>query len=67
MASHPLRPHMNDSYLLDAGWFFFAAWGMIVLLVGFAAFGRDLFPSEPGIDAPQKTTTVPVRKIANRT
>lgn len=35
---------MSDTYLLDAGWFFFAAWGVVVLCVSWAAFGRDLFP-----------------------
>jgi hypothetical protein len=50
---------MSDSYLIDAGWFFFAAWGVIVLLVSWAAFGPDLFPSASRIDAPQKTKAVP--------
>jgi hypothetical protein len=35
---------MNDSYLFDAGWFFFAAWSVIVAAVSVAAFGRDIFP-----------------------
>jgi hypothetical protein len=36
---------MNDSYLFDAGWLFFAAWSVIVAAVGVMAFGPDLFPS----------------------
>jgi len=36
---------MSDSYLLEAGWWFFAAWSVIVAVVSVAAFGRDLLPS----------------------
>ena len=35
---------MNDFYLFDAGWLFFAAWSVIVAAVSVAAFRRDLFP-----------------------
>jgi hypothetical protein len=35
---------LNDSYLFDAGWLFFAAWTVIVAAVSVAAFGRDFFP-----------------------
>jgi len=33
---------LNDgAYLFDASWLFFAAWSMIVLVVGAIAFRRD--------------------------
>ena len=35
---------MSDSYLLDAGWLFFAAWSVVVIVVSVKAFGSDLFP-----------------------
>jgi len=41
---------LSDSYLFDAGWLFFAAWSIVVALVGWIAFGRDLFPSNAQID-----------------
>jgi hypothetical protein len=34
---------MSASYLLDAGWLFFALWGGVLLFVSFKAFGRDFF------------------------
>jgi len=34
---------LNDSYLFDAGWLFFALWTLIVGAVSIAAFRRDLF------------------------
>jgi hypothetical protein len=36
---------MSDSYLLDAGWLFFAVLSVIVLVVSWKAFGADLFPT----------------------
>ena len=35
---------ISNSYLLDAGWLFLAAWSAIVAAVGIAAFGKDLIP-----------------------
>lgn len=35
---------ISDSYLLDAGWLFFAAWSAIVAVVVIDAFGKDLIP-----------------------
>ena len=35
---------MTDSYLLDAGWLFFTAWSIVVIVVSVKAFGSDLFP-----------------------
>jgi hypothetical protein len=45
---------INDSYLVDAGWFFFAAWSVVVGIVSVAAFGRDFFPSRTHVGAAQK-------------
>jgi len=35
---------MNDSYLFDAGWLFFAAWSVVVAAISVEAFRRDFFP-----------------------
>jgi hypothetical protein len=32
-----------DSYIVEIGWLFFAAWGVIVAVFLIAAFGRDFF------------------------
>jgi hypothetical protein len=39
-------------FILDLGWIFFIAWGMVLVTVGAIAFGRDLFPfaSRPGYE-----------------
>jgi hypothetical protein len=36
----------NVSYLLDAGWLFFAAWSVAVAILSVAAFGKDFLPRE---------------------
>jgi len=41
---------MNDAYLFDAGWLFFAFWGLVVAAVSVAAFGRDFFPSRTQLE-----------------
>jgi hypothetical protein len=57
---------MNDSYLLDAGWLFFAAWSVIVAIVSLAAFGRDLFPSRTQLEvAQQDQSQRPIRPAEN--
>ena len=33
------------AYLIDAGWFFFAGWSLVVLAVSVIAFGWDLIPA----------------------
>jgi hypothetical protein len=33
---------MAQAFIFDAGWFFFAAWGMVLAAVSVIAFGRDL-------------------------
>jgi len=37
----------SESYLLDAGWLFFAGWALVVVTVSVIAFGNDFvsFPS----------------------
>ena len=32
-------------FIFDAGWIFFAAWGMALAAVSVIAFGRDFLPS----------------------
>lgn len=32
---------MSESYLLDAGWLFFAGWSLVVVTVSVIAFGED--------------------------
>jgi hypothetical protein len=44
---------ITDSYLFDAGWLFFAAWSVAVIVVSVAAFGRDFFPSNAQLDPSQ--------------
>jgi hypothetical protein len=41
---------INDSYLFDAGWLFFAFWTVIVGAVSITAFRRDLFPSRAPLE-----------------
>jgi hypothetical protein len=36
---------MTESYLLDAGWLFFAALSVVIAIVTLKAFATDLFPS----------------------
>ena len=51
---------INNSYLLDAGWLFFAAWSAIVAVVGIAAFGKDLIPFRAPLEpAPHSGTNEP--------
>ena len=33
---------MIDKYLFNAGWLFFAAWMIVVIVVSVKAFGQDL-------------------------
>ena len=44
-AKESRRP-MSDSYLIDAGWLFFAVLSIVVIVVSWAAFGPDLFPEK---------------------
>jgi len=32
---------MSESYLLDAGWLFFAGWSLVVVTVSVIEFGKD--------------------------
>jgi hypothetical protein len=34
-------------FIFDAGWVFFAAWGMVVTALCIFAFGRDVMASAP--------------------
>jgi hypothetical protein len=45
---------MTETILLDAGWLFFAAWGMVLMAVSVIAFGRDLLGIEREPDAPSQ-------------
>ena len=46
---------VSDSFLSNAGWLFFAGWGVIIAVVSAVAFGRDLLRWRPNLD--------PVRQI----
>ena len=46
---------MSESLFTDAGWFFFAAWSVVVGWVSVAAFGRDLLPAEVHADSEPRT------------
>lgn len=36
---------MVDFYLIDIGWLFFGAWGVVVAVVAYKAFSPDLLQS----------------------
>lgn len=36
---------LSEVYIIDAGWIFLTAWGVILLGISLMAFGRDLLPS----------------------
>lgn len=55
---------MNESYVFDLGWLFFAVWTMIVAVVSFKAFGSDLFPPQTG---PEDTGPALLRDLAKAT
>jgi len=47
---------MTDSYLFDAGWLFFAVWSVVIAVVSVWAFGRDLIPFQPHLEARKADT-----------
>jgi hypothetical protein len=40
------------SYLLDAGWLFFAGWSLVVVTVSVIAFGKDFVSVPPLFEKP---------------
>src|SRR5205807_2532023 len=54
---------MSDTFLFNASSLFFVAWIAVIAGLSTAAFGRDLFPSEPRRDPAQET---PAAKSATR-
>ncbi|HEY6373308.1 MAG TPA: hypothetical protein VIX37_22215 [Candidatus Sulfotelmatobacter sp.] len=52
---------LGDSFLSNAGWLFFSAWGVIVAVVTVKAFGRDLLPAKAPLDPPAEPHGEPVR------
>jgi hypothetical protein len=54
---------MNDSFLFDAGWLFFAAWSVILAILSVTAFANDLFPSRSRLElVPQDRSSTAGRK-----
>jgi hypothetical protein len=46
---------MAQGFLFDAGWIFFAVWGMILAALGAITFRKDIAPSEDsGKSAPSE-------------
>jgi hypothetical protein len=45
---------LSDSILSNAGWLFFAAYSAIVVVVNWAAFGRDVLPAKAPVYSPQR-------------
>jgi hypothetical protein len=41
---------MNDSFLFDAGWLFFAAWTVVIGALSVTAFRNDLFPARKPVE-----------------
>jgi len=35
--------YIAQAFIFDAGWLFFAAWGMVLAAVSVITFGRDIF------------------------
>jgi hypothetical protein len=53
----------GESYLLDAGWLFFAGWSLVVVTVSVIAFGRDFLSVPPlfekrAFDKQQQSTVI---------
>jgi hypothetical protein len=53
----------SESYLLDAGWLFFAGWSLVVVTVSVIAFGRDFLSVPPlfakrAFDKQQQSTVI---------
>lgn len=46
---------ISDLFLSDAGFLFFTFWTLLLGVVSFSAFGRDLFPTKVSIPAPALT------------
>jgi hypothetical protein len=58
---------MSDSFIFNAGSFFFAGWTAIIAGVTVTAFGRDLLPSKAQADpAPTKHPAKPLRPTTSR-
>jgi hypothetical protein len=49
----------NDFYVFDAGWLFFAAWTVILVVVTVTAFARDLFPPHTQLRPAQQNQSSP--------
>jgi hypothetical protein len=57
---------INDAYLFDAGWLFFALWMVIVGVVSITAFRRDLFPSQAKLELAHHSRTTNPAPPENR-
>jgi hypothetical protein len=38
---------LEQVFIFDVGWLFFAAWGLVLAAVSVIAFGRDILPALP--------------------
>jgi|HubBroStandDraft_1064217.scaffolds.fasta_scaffold300823_1 hypothetical protein len=54
-----------DTFLFNAGWFFFAAYTIVVAGVTVAAFGRSLFPSKAQRDPAQTSPTADLSRSSD--
>ena len=58
----------DGAYLFDAGWLFFAAWGLILLTIFIIAFGEDLMHrSHRDADSTMKKTQNTMRSATSHT
>jgi hypothetical protein len=57
---------MSDAYLVEAGWWFFAAWSVIVAVVSVAAFGRELLPSRESMKLSDGSAVGPKNQETSR-
>ncbi|HLZ41293.1 MAG TPA: hypothetical protein VKQ11_10040 [Candidatus Sulfotelmatobacter sp.] len=47
---------VSDLFLSNAGWLFLTPWSLLVVAIGVATFGRDLFPSKAQVESHSKAS-----------
>jgi hypothetical protein len=57
---------LSNSILANAGWLFFATYSAILVVVNWAAFGRDLLPAKAQTDASRENRSIDRMQSASR-
>lgn len=47
---------VSDLFLSNAGWLFLTPWSVLVVAIGVATFGRDLFPAKAHVESHSKAS-----------